>query len=157
LESEQASGLTALDYYQGFAARVDHVRRELRTLIGRLRDQGATVAAYGAAAKGATLLNTVGLTTDLVSYVVDRNTHKQGRRMPGTHQPIDDPSVLVERRPDYVLVLAWNFFDEIVAQQRAYAALGGRFILPVPEPRIVDPTAAPGPSPRPVPGAPSRP
>ena len=138
LESEQASGLTSLAYYEGFAARVERVRRDLRALIERLRGEGATVAAYGAAAKGATLLNTVGLTTDLVEFVVDRNTHKQGRLMPGTHQPVEHPSALVDRRPDYVLVLAWNFLDEIMAQQQEYSALGGRFVVPVPEPRIVE-------------------
>ncbi len=95
------------------------------------------IAAYGAAAKGATLVNTVGLDTDLVDFVVDRNVHKQGLLMPGTHQPILDPAALVERRPDYVLLLAWNFKDEIMAQQQEYIALGGQFIVPVPEPAIL--------------------
>jgi hypothetical protein len=122
---------------QDFGGRVERVRSDLRTLVESLRDRGRTVAAYGAAAKGATLLNTTGLGTDLVEFVVDRNTHKQGLLMPGTHQPILDPSALVERRPDYVLLLAWNFKDEILAQQERYAALGGQFIVPVPEPMIL--------------------
>lgn len=138
LESEQASGLTTIDYYRDFATKVEGVRRGLRELIEGLRAQGKTVAAYGAAAKGATLVNTAGLTTDLVSFVVDRNVHKQGLLMPGTHQPILDTSALVEKRPDYVLLLAWNFKDEIIAQQQEYLALGGQFIVPVPEPRILE-------------------
>ncbi len=137
LESEEASGLTSLAYYQGFAKRVQHVRTALHDLLEGLRRDGKTIAAYGAAAKGSTLVNTVGLDTDLVDFVVDRNVHKQGLLMPGTHQPILDVSALVERRPDYVLLLAWNFKDEIMAQQQEYIALGGQFIVPVPEPMIV--------------------
>jgi hypothetical protein len=132
-----ASGLTEVGYYEDFGRRVDGVRAGLRALIEGLRADGKTIAAYGAAAKGATLVNTCGLGTDLVEYVVDRNVHKQGLLMPGTHQPILDPSALVERRPDYVLLLAWNFRDEILAQQQAYTDLGGRFIVPVPEPRVL--------------------
>jgi SAM-dependent methyltransferase len=138
LESEKASGLVTPEYYRGFASRVEHVRHSLRALIERLVAEGHTVAAYGAAAKGATLVNTVGLTTDLVEFVVDRNTHKQGLMMPGTHQPILDPSALLERKVDYLLLLAWNFKDEIMAQQSEYAARGGRFIVPVPEPVVID-------------------
>jgi SAM-dependent methyltransferase len=141
LESEAASGLTSLAYYEGFAKRVEHVRTTLRAMLEGLRRDGKTIAAYGAAAKGATLVNTVGLDTDLVDFVVDRNVHKQGLLMPGTHQPILDPSALVERRPDYVLLLAWNFKDEIIAQQQEYVALGGQFIVPVPEPTILTGTA----------------
>jgi hypothetical protein len=99
--------------------------------------EGRTIAAYGAAAKGTMLLNYVGIGRTLVDYVVDRNVHKQGRFMPGTHQPIRDPGVLLEERPDYVLLLAWNFADEIIGQQASYLAAGGRFILPVPDVRFV--------------------
>jgi hypothetical protein len=137
LESEEASGLTSLAYYQGFAKRVEHVRTALHQLLEGLRRDGKTIAAYGAAAKGATLVNTVGLDTALVDFVVDRNVHKQGLLMPGTRQPILDPSALVERRPDYVLLLAWNFKDEIMAQQQDYIGGGGQFIVPVPEPLIL--------------------
>lgn len=137
LQRERDAGVDRFAYYQVFAARVEDVAARLRTLIGDLVDSGATVAGYGAAAKGATLLNYVGLGADLVSFVVDRNPHKQGRHMPGTHQPILDPAVLVERRPDYLLLLAWNFAAEIAAQQRDYLAGGGRMILPIPEPRIM--------------------
>ncbi|MBA2336247.1 MAG: methyltransferase domain-containing protein [Acidimicrobiia bacterium] len=137
LQRERDAGVDRFAYYQAFAIRVEDVADRLRTLIGDLVASGATVAGYGAAAKGATLLNYVGLGTDLVSFVVDRNPHKQGRHMPGTHQPIEDPAVLGERRPDYLLLLAWNFAAEIAAQQRDYLAGGGLMILPVPEPRIM--------------------
>ena len=79
----------------------------------------------------------LGIGTDLVDFVVDRNVHKQGRFMPGTHQEILDPSALLERRPDVVLLLAWNFADEIVRQQVEYQAQGGSFIVPVPRPRVL--------------------
>jgi SAM-dependent methyltransferase len=137
LESEQASGLTSIGYYRDFAEKVDGIRAALRELLEGLRADGKTVAAYGAAAKGATLVNTCGLGTDLVEFVVDRNVHKHGRLMPGTHQPILGVEALLERRPDYVLLLAWNFKDEIAAQQADYLAGGGRFIVPVPTPEIL--------------------
>ncbi len=137
LADERAAGLDRFEYYTRFAERVEGVAGALRTLISELVAGGATVAGYGAAAKGATMLNYVGLGTDLVAFVVDRNPYKQGRHMPGTHQPILDPAVLMERRPDYLLLLAWNFADEIIEQQAGYLAAGGKVIVPVPEPRIV--------------------
>ncbi len=137
LERERSAGMDTLDYYAAFGDRVAQVRRDLRALLERLVASGSTVAAYGAAAKGATLLNYADIGTDLVSFVVDRNTHKQGKLMPGTHQPIEDTSALVERRPDYVLLLAWNFKNEIIEQQSDYLATGGQFIVPVPTPAIV--------------------
>jgi SAM-dependent methyltransferase len=137
LAEEQESGLTELPYYEGFAERVVGVKRDLLALLRGLREEGKTIAAYGAAAKGATLVNYVGITTDLVEFVVDRNVHKQGRFMPGTHQEVLDPSALIERKPDYVLLLAWNFAKEIAEQQAEYRAAGGKFIVPVPTPRIL--------------------
>ncbi len=137
LAAERAAGLDRIDFYQDFAKRVTGLSTSLRDLIEEKVAAGKTVVAYGAAAKGATMLNTVGLGTDLVSYVVDRNVHKQGRCMPGTHQPIRDPSVLLDDRPDFVLILAWNFAAEIMEQQSEYRNMGGSFIVPVPEPVVV--------------------
>lgn len=138
LADEVAAGMDTFEYYEAFAARVDDVKRDLLALLGDLKAQGKTIAGYGAAAKGATLINFVGITTDLMDFVVDRNVHKHGHHMPGTHQPVKDVSALVEEMPDYVLLLAWNFKDEIMAQQAEYLAKGGKFIVPVPNPQIVE-------------------
>ncbi len=137
LDREAAEGLTSFEHYSAFAARVEGIRSELRGLLEGLRADGATIAAYGAAAKGSTLVNYVGIGTELVDFVVDRNTHKQGRLMPGVHIPIVDPSALLERQPDYVVLLAWNFKDEILRQQAEYVSRGGRFIVPIPKPEIL--------------------
>ena len=137
LAAETESGMDRIDYYAEFSDRVAGVRQRLHKLLVNLRLEGALVAGYGAAAKGSTLLNTTGIGTDLVEFVVDRNVHKQGNYMPGTHQPVLDPQALLKRRPDYVLLLAWNFASEIIDQQQAYLAAGGRFIVPVPEPAVI--------------------
>jgi SAM-dependent methyltransferase len=137
LAHEREVGVDRADFYRAFGGRVSMLREQLMGLLGDLRRDGARIAAYGAAAKGATLLNACEIGTDLVEYVVDRNPHKVGRFMPGTHQPIRPVETLVDERPDAVLLLAWNFEDEVLAQQEAYRAAGGRFVVPVPEPRLV--------------------
>lgn len=138
LDDEVASGMTSYEYYERFAERVTECQNALRELLDDLAARGRTVAAYGAAAKGATLLNSTGVTTDRIAFVVDRNVHKQGLMMPGCRLPIRPVEALLEERPDDVLLLAWNFADEIVAQQHAYAEAGGRFWVPVPMPRQLD-------------------
>jgi len=137
LGGDLALGLDCLTAYEDFGARVKTNQDELRELLGGLRSQGATIAAYGATAKGATLLNTTGIGADVIDFVVDRNPHKQGKLMPGVRLPILDPAALVERRPDYVLLLAWNLRDEVMAQQEDFRRGGGRFIVPVPRPEVV--------------------
>jgi SAM-dependent methyltransferase len=137
LAAEAAAGVGRADHYRRFGERVELLRAELVALLRELRGTGARIAAYGAAAKGATLLNACHIGRDLVEFVVDRNPHKQGRFMPGTHQPIRAPEALEAERPDYVLLLAWNFEREVLAQQQGYREGGGRFVVPVPEPRIV--------------------
>ena len=137
LEAERRSGLTSVDYYREFATGVRRIKTELRDLLASLRAEGKTIAAYGAAAKGSTLVNFVGIGPETVDYVVDRNVHKQGLLMPGTHLPIRDPSALLETMPDFLLLLAWNYKDEIAEQQSEYLSRGGRFIVPVPRPEIL--------------------
>jgi len=137
LAEEAEIGLGTIDYYAQFADRVEVVQKDLLALLTRLRAEGASIAGYGAAAKGSTLLNSTGIGIDLVDFVVDRNVHKQGTYMPGTNQPILGPEALVEQQPDYVLLLAWNFATEIIAQQDEYLSRGGKFIVPVPTPEVI--------------------
>jgi SAM-dependent methyltransferase len=136
-ERERALGMHRVSYYETFASRVERLVDDLRELLFTLKRQGKSIAAYGAAAKGAILLNVLGLGTEIVDFVVDKNPHKQGRLMPGVHVPILDPAQLLVRRPDYALILPWNFAEEIMAQQSAYARAGGNFIIPVPRPTII--------------------
>jgi len=137
LAQEQNLGLDGLDYYEHFSVKVQAVQKTLKELIGRLKNQGNSIAAYGAAAKGTIMLNYVGADTRSIDFVVDRNTHKQGKYMPGVHLEISDPQRLLQEQPDYVVLLTWNFKDEILAQQAEYRNRGGQFILPIPEPTIV--------------------
>jgi SAM-dependent methyltransferase len=137
LDDERASGLVHIDYYRAFAERVGRAQEALRGMLQELKSEGKTIAAYGAAAKGAILLNSTGIDRSLIDFVVDRNVHKQGMFMPGVKIPITDPSALLQEEPDYVLLLAWNFQDEILRQQEAFRRQGGRFIVPIPQPVVV--------------------
>ncbi|MDH5307995.1 MAG: hypothetical protein OEW02_12505, partial [Myxococcales bacterium] len=137
LREEAAAKLDTPEGYRSFAQRVEGLRDALRALLLRLKFEGASLAAYGAAAKAATLINTVGIGPELVDFVADRNERKHGRYMPGRHIPIRPAEHLLEAQPDYTLLLAWNFADEILEQQDEYRRRGGRFVIPVPEPTIV--------------------
>lgn len=137
LEEERRLGLDRFDYYADFGQRVRDFRDRARTLIAGLKADGKRIAAYGAAAKGTILLNFLGLNARVVEYAVDKNTHKQGKYMPGVRVPIADPARLMADRPDYVMILPWNFRDEILRQQAAFLQAGGRFIVPIPDLEIV--------------------
>ncbi len=134
---ERATGLASLERLERFAADVARQKLELRALLEAWRAAGRAVAGYGAPAKGNTLLNSCGITTELLPYTVDKNPLKVGLLTPGQHIPVLPVEALAERRPDHVLILAWNFAEEIVRQQAAVAAHGTRFWVPLPGPRQV--------------------
>jgi SAM-dependent methyltransferase len=137
LEQEQRWGIREIGTYQGFANRVARLSETLQTLLAELRRKGKRIAAYGASAKGSTLLNHANLPPGTLEYVVDRSTVKQGRYTPGTHLPIFAPHRLVEDMPEFALLLTWNFAGEILRQQEEYRRRGGKFILPVPDVQVI--------------------
>jgi hypothetical protein len=137
LAREEAFGLTSVERYRGFAAQVEDTKRGILDLLIQLRRDGKRIAGYGAPGKGNTLLNYCGIRTDFLEFTVDRNPYKQGLFLPGTRIPILAPEEIERRRPDYVLILPWNFKDEIMAQMSGIRAWGGQFIVPIPSARVV--------------------
>jgi SAM-dependent methyltransferase len=137
LNEEAARGLRSLGVYSDFQARAERVKDDLLAFLLQQKRAGRTVAAYGAAAKGSTLLNYAGVKPDLLPFVCDAAPAKQGKFMPGSHIPILPPTVLEERRPDHLLILPWNIAAEIKEQNAALAALGTRFVTAVPELRVL--------------------
>ncbi|MEQ1859003.1 MAG: class I SAM-dependent methyltransferase [Chthoniobacteraceae bacterium] len=133
LAREAALGVGSIALYENFAAHVERVRHELLALLARLRAGGKSIAAYGASAKGSTLLNFLQPPAGTIEFIVDRSPHKQGALSPGLHLPILPPETLLARQPDFALLLTWNFAGEIFDQQAEYRARGGRFIVPIPQ------------------------
>jgi C-methyltransferase C-terminal domain/Putative zinc binding domain/Methyltransferase domain len=137
-ERELAAGLDRMETYATFAEQVMESKRALLELLIQLRRAGKCVVGYGAPGKGNTLLNYCGVRTDFLEFTVDRNPYKQGRFLPGTHIPIYSPGRILERRPDYILILPWNLKTEIVAQLSYAREWGAKFIVPIPRARVLE-------------------
>jgi hypothetical protein len=136
LDQERDWGVRDLCFYQSFGSKVQSLRERLLKLLRGFKSKGARIAAYGASAKGSTLLNFSRIDRGILDFVVDRSTAKQGLFTPGTHLPIFSPQKLLECMPQYCLLLTWNFADEIFEQQAEYRSRGGRFVIPIPEPTV---------------------
>ncbi len=133
---EQKDGFTSVERYTSFEQQVRETKRKLLDFLIRTKREGKTIVGYGAPGKGNTLLNYCGIRTDFLDYTVDRNPYKQGKFLPGTHIPIYHPDKIQETKPDYVLILPWNFKDEIMEQMSFIRNWGGRFLVPIPEVRV---------------------
>lgn len=137
-ERERTAGYEQIDIYSGYAGRVERDKRQILGFLIALKEQGLRVAAYGAPAKGNTLLNYCGIRGDFIDYTCDLNPHKQGQFLPGSHIAILSPEAIRERRPDVVVVLPWNLKDEIVEQLAFVREWGGRFAARTPEMKLID-------------------
>lgn len=133
---EIAAGIDRIDTYAAFTEQVKETKRKLLDFLITARRQGKSIAGYGAPGKGNTLLNYCGIRTDFLDFTVDRNPYKQGKFLPGTHIPIFSPERIAETKPDYVLILPWNFKDEIMEQMAFIREWGGQFVVPIPEVRV---------------------
>ena len=138
LAAEKEAGLDRFETYERFAERARKIKQDLHETLATFARKGQRVAGYGAPAKGNTLLGFLEIGPELLPYIVDRSPLKQGLYTPGTHIPVVAPERLLADQPDYVLLLAWNFVDEILTQQAEYIKRGGRFMVPVPEVRIIN-------------------
>jgi len=140
IELESKAGLDRRETFEVFAAKIETIKRKLESLISTITRTGATIAGFGAPTKATTLLSHFGL-GDALDFLVDENPLKQNLLSPGHHIPVLNPGAVYERRPDYLLILAWNFASDIMRRHAKYLKQGGRFILPMPDP-VVIPAAA---------------
>ncbi len=133
---EESAGFARLDRYHSFAEQVNETKRKLLEFLIEAKRAGKQIAGYGAPGKGNTLLNFCGIRTDFLDYTVDRNPHKQGKFLPGTHIPISPPDRIRQTQPDYVLILSWNLRDEIMKQNAYIREWGGQFVVPIPSVKV---------------------
>lgn len=136
-ESEKKFGLNSLYCYQNFSDQVNEIKRELLKFLIKAKEDGKSVAGYGAPAKGNTLLNYCGIREDLLAYTVDRNPHKQGKLLPGTHIPVHDPEIINTTKPHYLLILPWNLQEEVIAQMSHIREWKGQFVVPIPSLKVL--------------------
>ena len=137
IDHEAQIGMTSHEYYLNFSKAIEDLKHQLKKLLGKLINEGKSIAGYGAAAKATTLLSYFDIGKEAMSFIADKNKFKHGKYMGHTHLPIVPPERITELQPDYVLILTWNFAEEIMQQLAEYKNKGGKFIIPIPEPRIV--------------------
>ncbi|MGB3209932.1 MAG: class I SAM-dependent methyltransferase [Desulforhopalus sp.] len=138
LDTEKKKGMTGSEFYVSFAEKVKSIKREILQFLIREKGSGKNIVAYGAPAKGNTLLNYCGIGTDFIDYTVDLSPHKQGKYLPGTHIPIHPPEQIFKTKPDYVILLPWNLKEEIMGQMSAIREWGGRFVTLIPSVEVID-------------------
>jgi len=141
-DCEVEAGLNRVETYGRFGEQVKRTKRRLLDFLIDAKQNGKSIAGYGAPGKGNTLLNYCGIRTDFLDYTVDRNPYKQGKFTPGTHIPILAPEKILETRPDYVLILPWNLRDEIIRQMAVVGRWGGKFVVPIPEVKVLEPAVS---------------
>lgn len=137
LQQEEEAGMNQIEYYKSFQHKADQAKYALLSFLIEQKQQGKKIVAYGAAAKGNTLFNYCGIKKDLIPFVVDISPHKQGKYLPGVHVPVVKEKEIQKVKPDFVLILAWNISEEICAQLRYIRDWGGKFVLPIPEMRVL--------------------
>lgn len=136
-QKEIETGYADIHHYVGFQERVKAVKKEILKFLIQAKEEGKRVVGYGAPAKGNTLLNYCGINADFIDYTVDRNPHKQGHFLPGSHIPIEEPNKVKETKPDYLFILPWNLRDEIMEQMAFIRQWGGKFVIPIPRIEVI--------------------
>ncbi|HAZ10386.1 MAG TPA: SAM-dependent methyltransferase [Candidatus Omnitrophica bacterium] len=136
-QQEKKMGCCSINYYNCFNDKVKEAKREILKFLVKAKDNKKVIVAYGAPAKGNTLINYCGIKTDLIDYTVDKNPHKQGLFLPGSHIPIEHPDKIKQTKPDYIFILPWNIKDEIIEQLSFVKDWGAEFIIPIPEIQVI--------------------